>query len=322
MCSLAAGRWLSPPPLLSARGAMTGVLLLMFGSAAKDDDLEAFLAEILGRAPTRAQVEDLRRRYSRIGWSPLVEITTDLAKKLADSLGDGFTVAVGARHGSPAIALGIEELVQRGAERILAVTLAPQESPDSARYVQSVQESLACLGEKAPEVVFVTAWWERPDFITALGERLRSFIRSHNPAADTVFMFTAHSLPSSMQGAGRYVDQLLATAWKVAGCAGVDSRLCQLVFQSRGRFGRAEWLGPGLLEQIELAGSQGVKQIVVVPVQFLCDHLEVLYDIDVQARELATAMGVSLLRPPMFNSDGDLVAVLSALVREGATAVA
>jgi len=304
-------------PARARTGARHGALLMTYGSPASldRDDIRTYLARVRGgREPAGELVDEFTRRYRLIGGSPLVEKTRSQAGALADVL--GWPVEVGMRFSAPSIADGIRELAERGAEHIAAVVLSPQfSSLLMGGYARAIEEALAELGAHAPRVDIAGAWHDEPAFIGALARRVREAL-DRLPADEvngvTVLM-TAHSLPKRVadQEPG-YLAQLRDTAEAVAAAANLEDGQWSFCWQSAGHE-PGEWLKPDFADLLPKLAAAGLRSVIVAPVQFLADHLEVLYDIDVAAREQAEACGLAFHRIGSLNADPGLLNALAAV---------
>jgi ferrochelatase len=299
----------------------TGVLLMTFGSPVGIEDVPRYLTSVRGgHAPDNALVTDFRRRYTLIGGSPLLERTEQQAQALRRQLlalgnGERYEVAVGMRHSSPTIAEGFDALVKSGVKHISGLALSPQYSPVVlAGYIREFQAA----AEAHPTVTtsLVGAWHLNEHFIAALSDRLQEALDRFPEAerAKVPIIFTAHSMPKSVadQDPG-YVDQLKATALAVAEHAGLDGERWQFAYQSAGHT-PVEWLTPDVKDLFPELRAQGRRSVLVVSVQFLSDHLEVLYDIDIAARDEADRAGVRLERTESLNDSPALARALAEAV--------
>ena len=281
----------------------TAVILMAYGSPPRLEDVPAYLADIRDARPVSEEaVEELTERYRRIGGrSPLDEITEAQRAALERQL--GLPVYVGMKHWRPRIAEAVEAALAAGAETIVAVVLAPHYSRLSiAGYRDRLKQALA---DRA-ELVFVESWHDHGPFIDVLADRVRGF--------DGHVVFTAHSLPERILAAGDpYRDQLLTTSRLVAERAGISS--WSFAFQSASATGEP-WLGPDILEELDTLAANGVRRVLVCPVGFVSDHLEILWDLDVEAREKAARLGLELERIDSLNDDPEFVRALAGLVRK------
>jgi len=288
----------------------TAVIVMAYGSPATAEDVPAYLADIReGRPVSQEAVDELTERYRRIGGrSPLNEITEAQRAGLEREL--GVPVFVGMKHWRPRIAEAVEAALAVGAERVVGVVLAPHYSRLSiAGYQERVEEAL----QGRAELVFVESWHDFGPFLDVLAERVRGF--------DGHVVFTAHSLPERiLQDGDPYRDQLLETARLVAERAGLPNDLDHKVgwsfaFQSASTTGEP-WLGPDILEDLDRLAANGVRRVLVCPVGFVSDHLEILWDLDIEARERAAELGLELERIESLNDDPAFLRALAALVRE------
>ena len=290
------------------------VLLMAYGSPDRLDQVEAYYTDIRrGSPPSPQLLEELVGRYRAIGGgSPLSRIVEAQRAALQAELaarGQALRVYAGMRHIEPRIGWIVEGMAAEGIERFVAIALAPQKSSNAAGYRRAVDAALAGLGEGRPSVVFVDSWHDQPRFIDALAATVREAL-AHFPDPTRVrVMFTAHSLPARVVAEGDpYPDQLAETAALVAEQLGLTEYA--FAFQSAGRTGEA-WLGPDILEEIRRLASTGVTELVVRPVGFVADHLEVLYDIDIEAQAVARDVGVRLERARSMNDDPIFIAGLA-----------
>jgi ferrochelatase len=281
------------------------------------DDIRAYLARVRGgREPAAELVDEFTRRYRIIGGSPLIEITRSQAAALADVL--GWPVEVGMRFSAPSIADGMRDLAERGVERIAAVVLSPQFSPLlMGGYARAIEEARAELGDRAPRVDIAGAWHDEPAFIAALARRVREAL-DRLPADEVhgvTVLTTAHSLPRRVadQEPG-YLAQLRDTAEAVAAGANLADGRWSFCWQSAGHEPGA-WMKPDFADLLPQLAAAGRRSVVVAPVQFLADHLEILYDIDVAAREQAEACGLRFHRIGSLNADPGLLDALAAVAR-------
>jgi ferrochelatase len=296
-----------------------GVLLMTYGSPAslEREDIRDYLERVRsGREPDPELVDEFTRRYRVIGGSPLIEITRAQAAALAEAL--GWPAQVGMRFSEPSIAAGLKALAEAGASKVAAVILSPQYSPLlMSGYARAIDEARTTLGDGAPDVFVAGAWHEEPAFVAALGRRVVGALAALSPEERqaTRVLMTAHSLPKRVaEQEPDYLAQLRATADAVAVKAGLADRAWTFCWQSAGHE-PGEWMKPDFADLMPEIAAQGGRSVLVVPVQFLADHLEILYDIDVGAREQAERCGLSLLRIASLNADADLVEALAAAAR-------
>lgn len=290
------------------------VLLMAYGSPDRLDQVEAYYTDIRrGSPPPQHLLEELIGRYEAIGGgSPLSGIVeaqrAALERELA-ARGRPLPVYAGMRHIEPWIGAVVERMAADGVERLVAIALAPQQSSNGVAYRRAVEAALANLGAAAPEAIVVASWHDQPRFIEALATATAEALeRFADPAAARV-IFTAHSLPARVVAEGDvYPAELAATASLVADRLRLPSY--EFAYQSAGRTGE-EWLGPDLADEIRRLAREGVRDLVVCPVGFVADHLEVLYDIDIEAQEVAREVGIRLERARSMNDDPVFIAGLA-----------
>ena len=292
------------------------VLLMAYGSPDRLDQVEAYYTDIRrGSPPPPHLLEELLGRYRAIGGgSPLSRIVeAQRAAVEADLAARGrpMPVYAGMRHIEPRIGEVVARMAADGVERLVAIALAPQKSSNAAGYRRAVEAALASLGDGAPAVVYVDSWYDQPRFIEAMAATTREALdRFDEPTAVRV-MFTAHSLPARVLADGDpYPDELAGTARLVADQLGLERY--DFAFQSAGRTGEP-WLGPDILDEIRRLAGDGVTDLVIRPVGFVADHLEVLYDIDIEAQAVAREAGIRLERARSMNTDPTFIAGLADL---------
>jgi protoporphyrin/coproporphyrin ferrochelatase len=276
---------------------------MAYGSPERIEDIRPYLEDIReGRPVSDEAVEELTERYRRIGGrSPLDEVSERQRAALEREL--GLPVYVGMKHWRPRIADAVEAALANDAERIVGIVLAPHYSALSiAGYRERLESALAGRAE----LRFVESWYDHEPFLDVLAERVRG--------TDAHVVFTAHSLPERILAIGDpYREQLLETSRLVAERAGLER--WSFAFQSASATGE-RWLGPDILEELDDLHGRGVRKVLVCPVGFVSDHLEILWDIDVEARERAAELGLELDRIESLNDDPAFVRALAELVRQ------
>ena len=286
----------------------TGVLLMAHGTPGSLDDMPEYLRLVRGgRPPSPELVEEMRHNYAAIGGrSPLTAITLAQADALRARLGADVPVAVGMRNWRPFIADGLIDLAAAGAARVIGIPLAPQFSTLSVqKYIDAATAALPAGVRFEP----VRSFAVHPQLLRAFAER----VLEAGPAADEDVVFTAHSLPARVIEAGdTYAGEVAATAKGVADGSGITAY--SLAYQSAGRTPEP-WIGPDLSDLIRARASAGSRRFLVVPIGFVCDHTEILFDIDVQAAATARDCGVSLRRTASLNTSPTFIALLEDLVR-------
>jgi len=296
-----------------------GALLMTYGSPAslEREEIRAYLARIRrGREPDAELVDEFTRRYRVIGGSPLVEITRAQASALGESL--GWPAEVGMRFSEPSILAGLAALAGRGVEHVAAIVLSPQYSPLlMGGYARAIDDARVTLGEVAPRVSVAGAWHDEPGFAAALANRVTAaLVRPSSDERDGVaVLMTAHSLPRRVADQEPdYLAQLRATADAVAARAGLADGDWSFCWQSAGHE-PGEWMKPDFADLMPEIAAAGRSSVLVVPVQFLADHLEILYDIDVGARAQAERCGLSFNRIDSLNAHPDLIEALAEVAR-------
>ena len=285
-----------------------GVLLMAHGPPSSLDEMPQYLRLVRGgRPPSPELVEEMRSNYRAIGGrSPLTDITLAQAAALRDRLGVGIPVAVGMRNWRPFIKEALGELAASGVDRVLGIPMAPQFSTLSVqKYIDAAASHLP------PGVQFepVRTFHGHPLLVDAFAERLRAAA----PAERELVVFTAHSLPARVIEAGdQYANEVLATARAVATRTGIANY--EIAYQSAGRTPEP-WIGPALDTLVSERAAAGVRGFLVAPIGFVCDHTEILFDIDVQAASAAREHGASLRRTESLNTSAMFIGMLEELVR-------
>ena len=300
----------------------TAILLMAYGSPNRLDEVEAYFTDIRGgRKPSREAVEELTSRYRRVGVpTPLLAVSMELGRALERQLNldppddEIYTVHLGMKHWTPRIAVAIDEIVESGADRVIAIVLAPHYSTIStAGYRRQVE---LALDGAAPDVSldFVESWHELDGYVQAVADDVRALRAQFSTPEEVVAVFTAHSLPARILKEGDpYQSQLLRTSELVAQRAGIDQ--WRFSYQSQSHTGEP-WLGPELVDTVEELAAQGHRAVLVASIGFIADHLEIFYDIDIEAKEKADALGIELRRTPMLNADPRLAHALHALIAQ------
>jgi protoporphyrin/coproporphyrin ferrochelatase len=278
------------------------VILMAYGSPERAEDIRPYLEDIReGRPVSDAAVAELTERYRRIGGrSPLDEITERQRAALEQEL--AMPVHVGMKHWRPRIADAVETALENGATQLVGLVLAAHYS---ALSIAGYRERLEAALRGRAALRFVESWHDHGPFLDVLAGRVRG--------TDAHVVFTAHSLPERILAMGDpYRDQLLETSRLVAERAGVER--WSFAFQSASPTGEP-WLGPDILEELDSLHGRGVRKVLVAPVGFVSDHLEILWDLDVEARERASALDLELDRIESLNDDPAFIRALAAVVR-------
>ena len=296
-----------------------GVLVMAYGGPESLDEIPGYLADIRAGRPTpRAVVEEITENYRAIGGrSPLLDVTRRQVDALAAALGGEYRCYLGMRHWSPWIEEVVGEMVEDGTTHAVSLVLAPHFSALSvARYQQRIADGLE-LSRGRIEFEHVASYHDAPGLIDAFTARVTEGV-SRWPEAERErvhVVFTAHSLPERVLASGDPYDaQCRETARLVAARAGLFEDRWSWSYQSAGRTPEP-WAGPDLGAHLVDLGQRGVGDVVVVPVGFVSDHVEILFDIDIRARAIADDIGIRLERPPALNDDPMFVGTLADLVR-------
>jgi protoporphyrin/coproporphyrin ferrochelatase len=299
--------------------ARVGVLVMAYGGPASLDEIPGYLADIRqGRPTPRAVVDEITESYRSIGGaSPLLAVTQRQVAALASVLGDEYRCYLGMRHWAPWIEEVVGAMIVDGIERAVSIVLAPHFSALSvARYQQRVADGLE-LHRGRIEFEHVPSYHDAPGLIEAFASRAEEGLaRWPDEERERVHVvFSAHSLPERVLASGDpYGEQCLETSRLVAERAGVPDARWSWAYQSAGRTPEP-WAGPDLGEHLEDLASRGVHDVVSVPVGFVSDHVELLFDIDQRAAAVARGLGMRLERPPALNDDPVFIAALAELVR-------
>jgi ferrochelatase len=278
------------------------------GTPSSIDEMPEYLRLVRGgRHPSDELIAEMRHNYEAIGGrSPLTELTFAQRDALRARLGSAVPVAVGMRNWTPFIRDGMEELAAAGVSRVIGIPLAPQFSTLSVRKYFDAALAALPVGMGLDRI---ESFHAHPLLLEAFAERLRAA----QPLTDEEIVFTAHSLPQrAIESGDPYVEEVAATARGVARCAGIDSY--RVAYQSAGRTPEP-WIGPDVADLVRERAAAGVQRFLVVPIGFVCDHTEILFDLDVQAREAAVAAGAQLRRTESLNTLPTFIAMLEALVR-------
>lgn len=304
---------------MAQRQISIGVLLMAFGGPTSAEEVEPFLQKVLGGAIPAQRLHETKRRYQLIGGrSPLLDITLQQARGLENSLsahGTRFKVYVGMRHWHPFIGESLGEILKDGIHRVVALSLAPYQSTMSTEpYVQALRRAMAASKGKI-EVSVVKGWHTHPLFLQALAEKLREGLIQFPVAVRhrVHVIFSAHSLPKRAIAGDPYVEQI-ETA--IRGVIGITGPLpWQLAFQSGGG-NRGDWLGPEVSTVLRELMTGGHREVLIAPVGFMTDNVEILYDIDILYKQQAESMGMSFRRSPCLNDSDTFIEALSSIVHE------
>ncbi|MGH9516712.1 MAG: ferrochelatase [Terriglobales bacterium] len=304
---------------MSSSGKMA-VLLLAHGSPGSVEDVPEFLLRVTaGRQLPHEVVEEVSHRYSAIGKSPLTDLTLQQAELLAKEI--GMPVYVGMRNWHPFVVQALAQMQADGIGHAVVICLAPHNSRTS---VGLYRKSLAQCKDPEMTFDFVEAWHDQPQLIQAFSEKLKSGLNRAQleSGMQPPVIFTAHSVPErTVLDGDPYEIQARQTAALVAKAAGLTDADWSFAFQSQGMSG-GPWLGPTVEDTITRLKQSGHDQVVVQPIGFLCDHVEILYDIDIAFTDFAKKQGVQLWRAESLNDSPLLTSALAQIVRSRAAAVA
>ena len=302
-----------PPPRIA-------LLLMAMGGPDSLENVEPYLLDVRGGRPTSPElVEEIRTRYRLTGGkSPVLEITREVAVALEQRLNASgaarFQCYVGLRHWHPFIKDAYAELLKDGPDHIVGLCLAPQYSSLSiGAYLKKVEEARAELADETP-ISFVTSWHRHPLLIAVIVGHIRQTLERF-PAqvrAQVPVLFTAHSLPERVVAMkDPYPEEVRGTVEAVG--AQLGGQPTRFAYQSQGRSGE-KWLGPSVEETLDDLAHVGHHHVLVAPIGFLCDHVETLYDIDIELTQLARTKGIQLERIPMLNASAPLIDILTSVV--------
>lgn len=295
----------------------TAVLLMAYGTPNSLDEVEAYYTDIRGgRKPSPELLDELKARYERIGGrTPLLDITLAQAGGVQAALGKDFRVYAGMKHWHPYIAQAVKDIARNGHTRVVALALAPHYSRFSIDgYNQRVRAAMEQAGAQL-DVRFVESWNDEPLFIASVAERMedtrRAFDRTWN---DIHIIFTAHSLPERiLQGNDPYPKELLETSELVAAKLGLNREGWRFAYQSAGRTGE-KWLGPDILDTLDAVAAEGQSRVMIAPIGFVADHLEILYDIDIECAARARELGIEMRRIPSANATPTFISAVANVV--------
>jgi ferrochelatase len=297
----------------------TGVLVMAYGTPTTPEDVEAYYTRIRhGRAPSPEQLADLQRRYNAIGGtSPLTQRSADQVAGIAAALEErqpgGFDVRFGSKYEPPLLEEIADSFRADGFDVVVGLVLAPHSS--SMSTVQYMSRAKAALGDDV-RFVEIGAWWEFPGFLEIIARRVNDALASvpEERRATTEVIFSAHSLPEKILESGdNYPEQLRESADRAAHLAGLER--WDVAWQSAGRT-PDPWIGPDILAVLRDKRARGVTDVVSCPIGFVSDHLEVLFDIDVEAQGVAREVGLNLVRTASLNDDPAFMTLLGNVVLE------
>jgi ferrochelatase len=300
------------------------ILIVGFGGPEGRDDVMPFLENVLrGRpVPRERMLEVAEHYYHYEGVSPINVQVRDLLAALEPELkahGVNLPIYWGNRNWTPMLADTVKQMTDDGVKHALGVVLAAYSSYSSCRqYREDILKAREAVGVEAPEVDKVRVFYNHPDFVEVNADRVREALEAFpvNIREEVRVAFTAHSIPDSMASNCRYAEQLNETCRLVAEAAGVSSDHWTLVYQSRSGKPTDPWLGPDILEHLEDLNGRGARCVIVQPVGFLSDHMEVMYDLDEEAMHKARNLGMTMVRAGTAGTDPTFVKMLRELIQE------
>jgi ferrochelatase len=304
---------------------VNGVLVMAYGTPGGPENLEAYYTHIRGgRPPSEELLEELAARYEAIGWSPLNELTRRQADGLKERLEAvaprRWRVYVGMKHAAPFVGDVVRQMADDGISEGVGIVMAPHYSRMSTgTYIACAEEARRALPQPFP-MTYVERWGEHPAFLDAVADRLEA-ARAELPEEvrqGTPVVFSAHSLPERILAlADPYPDELRRTAAAVA--ERTETRRWTLAYQSAGRTPEP-WLGPDVRDAVRQLHQAGDRSVVMCSIGFVADHLEVLYDLDIEVRNLCASLGMRFVRAASLNDHPRMLDALADLVQHRAVA--
>src|SRR5574337_374989 len=298
------------------------VLMVAFGGPTKPEEIRPFLANVLQGVPVLPErLEEAARHYEALGGrSPITELTFQQAKRLAALLereGSKLPVYVGMRYWHPFVAETVTQMVRDGVRRAVGLIMAAHDSGAASwdRSVAAVTTTLGIAGPEAPQVDFAQPCYNHPDFIAAVAEQVQAQLQTipHAHRHGTPLVFTAHSIPASIAASSPYVQQIETSCRLVAETLGHPCWF--LAYQSRSGNPKEPWLEPDISDLLRTLHAEGHRSVVVAPIGFVCDHVEVRYDLDIEAKALAKALGIDFKRAGTVNDHPLYIRAMADLVR-------
>jgi ferrochelatase len=294
------------------------VLLIAFGGPTCQAEIRPFLARVTQGIPIpAARLEEVAHHYEAVGGkSPLNEITFRQANALKKVLNDRHPVYVGMRNASPFFSETLKRMADDGVQRALGFILSSHRTEASwERYQKNILDARAELGAAAPEVDYCDGWHEHPLFIQTWAELIQAALSriETDKQKSTALIFTAHSLPTAMAAGSPYVEQVESSARLIA--AKLQHPRWSLAYQSRSGKPTDPWLEPDISQAIRDCAANGDNRIVVAPIGFVCDHVEILYDLDIEAKKIASDLGVSLIRAGCPNDHPTFIRMIADVIQ-------
>jgi ferrochelatase len=293
--------------------SIDAVLMIAYGGPTRREDIRPFLENVVrGRRIPSVRLDDVVGHYELIGGrSPLHELTFRQADRLRAAVGR-LPVYVGMRMWDPYVADTLAEMAVSGVREACGLIMSPFACEASReRYVAAVEAGRAALGARAPRVRYPGTWHAHPLFVEAVAARVREVAPS---GEQTALVFTNHSIPESMAATAPYAAEFAAAAAAVCGRLGASS--WHLAYQSRSGRPQDPWLEPDVNDRLRELAAAGARDVTLVPIGFVCDHVEVLYDLDVEAQRTAATLGLRLRRAPTVGDHPRFIELLAELTRE------
>ncbi|WP_261665023.1 ferrochelatase [Deinococcus sp. Marseille-Q6407] len=323
-----------PSTRIGQQGPVTdqtiGVLFMAYGGPETLDEMSGYLADIRSGRPTYGAVlEEISGNYRAIGGkSPLPEFTraqVEATMQQLQSTGGDYRAYIGMRHWSPWIEEAVRDMLDDGIQRAVAIVLAPHYSKLSVEKYQKKIKAALEMYHGQIDFAFVNDYHTEPGYITAMADRVRMGIQEfpEGQRGDVHVVLSAHSLPVRVVREGDpYADQLLESARLIAQQAGLSDNQWSWSYQSEGR-SPEPWLGPQLENWLpQLKAERGVDKVVSIAIGFVSDHVEILFDIDIEAQKVAHEIGMTLVRPPALNTDPLFIGTLASVIHRKAQELA
>jgi protoporphyrin/coproporphyrin ferrochelatase len=296
------------------------VLLIAFGGPTRPEEIRPFLARVTQGIPIpAARLEEVAHHYEAVGGkSPINEITFRQANALKKVLNDRLPVYVGMRNASPFFSEALKQMADDGIKRLLGFILSSHRTEASwERYQKNIADARAELGGEAPEIHYCGGWHDHPLYIQCWAELIDAALAAIAPDRrnSAALIFTAHSLPAAMAARSHYVDEVQTTARLIANSLSQERWF--LAYQSRSGRPSDPWLEPDIGQMIRELATRSVKDVVVAPIGFVCDHVEVLYDLDIETKKLAADFGMNFVRASCPNDHPTFIRMMASVIEEG-----
>lgn len=293
-------------------------LLLAFGGPTSAEDVRPFLKRVMqGRPFSEDQLEEIARHYEAVGGkSPMNELTLQQGRALEAFLKDqrlSLPVYVGFRHSPPYLHEVLERISFDNVRNVRALILAPHQSEASwNRYERAIQKATEQLGKSTPHIAFAPPFFDHPLFIEALCDRVQEAIPSHSSKGSHTLLFTAHSIPVQMAKHSPYVHQVTTSARLVS--EKLNDERWKVAYQSRSGDRRVSWLSPDVCDALRSLAKEGERSVILVPVGFVCDHVEILYDLDIEAKKVAEEVNLQFIRIKTVGDHPQFIRMLAELL--------